>query len=383
MIRSIFISLCLLAVTASPALSQDARLRTGGGGDRVVASDDFEATVFARRLGHVSAVARHADGTLYSADQESGRIFRIQDRGMDGVADITQPLPHRFDRPTGLAVLGDILFVADRGGLWRMQPGGGTPALIAPFVNSGSTGIAHPIIVTSPNSLLLGLSRTDGSARLLTIDTRNGSAAQHAETRGQIIGFATASDTKDFPAPWILLRRDDAVLFGSSLDSARDIGVEARAVWIDAATGQARIALPDGVYATIATFTGLKDKGVPILTGFGGDARPGAMVSDERGLFVADQAGGRLWRVSPKPAPKPTIVTPDLDATATDLETVTGGVFDPVQDRSSRPELMRGSGIGSASTIGPASTMSPASSLPEADQPRSASDPETASEPRE
>lgn len=380
MIRSVFISLCSLAVMASPALSQDAtsqdvRLRTSGGGDRVVASDNYDATIFARRLGYVSAVARHADGTLYTADQEGGRIFRIQDRRMDGVADITQPLPHRFDRPTGLAVAGDILFVADQGGLWRVQPGGGTPTLIAPFANAGSTGDAHPLTMIAPTSLLLGLSRTDGTARLLLIDTISGSAELRAETRGQIIGFSTAAVSEDFPAPWILLRRDDTVFFGSSLQSARDISVDARAVWIDATTGRARISLPDGVFATIATFAGLKDKGVPILSGFGGDARPGAMVSDERGLFVADQAGGHLWRVSPKPVPKPTIVTPTLDTANQETNLTEDSPADPARDRSTRPELMRGSGISGASTIGRASTMSPASTLPEADQPRSASDP--------
>jgi hypothetical protein len=375
MIRSVFISLCCLVVTTSPALSQDARLRTGGGADRIETSDDYDATIFARRLGHVSAIARHADGTLYTADREGGRIFRIQDRRLDGTADTTQPLPHRFDRPSGLVVAGDILFVADQGGLWRVQPGGGTPALVAPFANSGSTGEAHPITLIGPTSLLLGLSRTDGTARLLVIDTVSGRAELRAETRGQIIGFSTAAASEDFPAPWILLRRGNAVLFGSSLQSARDIAIDAHAVWIDAASGQARVSLPDGVYATVATFAGLKDKGAPILSGFDGEARPGAMVSDERGLFVTDQAGGRLWRVTHKPEPKPTVMAPALDVIVPDMSLNGDSPAETALERSTRPELMRGSNIGNASTIGPASTMAPASTLPDADQPRSASDP--------
>lgn len=383
MIRSVLISLCLVILPASPALSQnaspqetepqDARLRVGGSGDRVVASRGYDAAVFARRLGHVSAIARHADGTLYTADLDSGRIFRIQDRRLDGVADITQPLPQRFDRPTGLVVAGDTLFVSDQGGLWRVLPGGGTPTLIAPFANSGSTDDAHPITMMSPTTLLLGLSRTDGTARLLVIDTVTGSAQLREEAQGRIIGFSSATDADDFAAPWILLRRNDTVLFGSTLKSSRDIEVDAQAVWLNETSGQARVSLPDGVYETIATFAGLKDKGVPILSGFGRDARPGAMVSDARGLFVADQAGGRIWRLSPvadvvTPAPK--IIVPELDPDA-----VTDRPVDPAKDRSTRPELMRGSGIGSASTIGRASVMPSASTIPEADQPRAASDP--------
>lgn len=341
-------------------------------------SDDYDATIFARRLGQVSAMARHADGTIYTADRDGGRIFRIQDRRMDGVADITQPLPHRFDQPTGLVVAGDILFVADKGGIWRVQPGGGTPALIAPFANSGSNGEAHPITMITPTSLLLGLSRADGTARLLVIDTVSGSAKLRAETRGQIIGFSTAPPSEGFPTPWILLRRGQTVFFGSSLQTVRDIGVDAHAVWIDEATARAGVSLPDGAYATIATFAGLKDKGTPILSGFRGQARPGAMVSDERGLFVADQAGGHIWRVSPKPV----VITPSPDLADPEIETVEDSPTDLTLDRSTRPDLVRGSGISRASTIGPASTMPTASTLPEADQPRSASDP-SASDPKE
>lgn len=373
MIRSILISVTLTLLCVSPVTAQEATLRTGGNVDRVTAADAYDAAVFARRLGHVSAIARHADGTIYTADRDGGRIFRIQDRRQDGTADITQPLPQQFDRPTGLAVMGDILFVADQGGLWRVQPGGGTPTLIAPFSNSGSTEDAHPLTQIGPTSLLLGLSRTDGTARLLVIDTIDGRATLREETPGQIIGFASlaqddGADDK-FPTPWILLRRDNKTMFGSTLDTARPIGVDAQAVWIDEAKGHANMALPDGVYTTLATFAGLKDKGTPIVSGFGGAARPGVMLSDARGLFVADQAGGRLWRVTLKPAPAPVVNAPNL----TDVQADSPAVVD--DDTPQRPELMRGSGIERASTIGRGSTMPTASTLPEADQPRSASDP--------
>lgn len=373
MIRSILISLTLTLLLASPVTAQEATLRMGGSVDRMTAADAYDATVFARRLGHVSAITRHADGTIYTADRDGGRIFRIQDRRQDGVADITQPLPQQFDRPTGLAIAGDILFVADQGGLWRVQPGGGTPTLIAPFSNSGSSGDAHPLTRVGPTSLLLGLSRTDGTARLLVIDTADGRAALREETRGQIIGFASVSqdgrEDDEFPTPWILLRRDNETLFGSTLDTARAIGVDAQAVWIDEAKGRANMALPDGVYATLATFAGLKDKGTPIVSGFGGGARPGVMLSDARGLFVSDQAGGRLWRVTPKSAPAPVVSAPG----PTDVQADSPAVVN--DDAPQRPELMRGSGIERASTIGRGSTMPNASTLPEADQPRAASDP--------
>lgn len=373
MIRSILISLTLSLVSVTSATAQDATLRMGGSVERVSASDNYDATIFARRLGHVSALARDADGTIFAADRDGGRIFRIQDRRQDGTADITQALPQQFDRPTGLAVAGDTLFVADQGGLWRVQPGGGTPTLIAPFANSGSTGEAHPLIWISPTALLLGLSRTDGTARLLEINTTSGRATLREETRGQILGFASLAradgDATEFPRPWILLRRDNRTLFGSTLEAARDIGVDAQAVWIDEAKGRANMALPDGVYTTLATFTGLKDKGTPIVSGFRGAARPGVMLSDARGLFVADQAGGRLWRVTPKPAPTQSVPPAENNPLESPIAT------DVNDDGAQQPELMRGSGIERASTIGRGSTMPTASTLPEADQPRAASDP--------
>lgn len=391
MIRSVFISLCLIVVSASPSLSQDARLRSGGGANSVVASSDYDSRVFARRLGHVSAVARHEDGTIYTADQDSGRIFRIQDRRMDGAADMTQPLPHRFDRPTGLAVAGDILFVSDKGGLWRVQPGGGTPTLIAPFANSGSRGDVHPITLIAPTTILLGLSRTDGTARLLEIDTLSGNAHLREEAKGRIIAFASLaapqsddlsepkprSDAADFPSPWILMDRDGKRRFGSTLRSARSIDVDAKAVWIDELSGRALVSLPDGVYSTVATFAGLTDKGNVVLSGFAGSATPGAIISDARGLFIADQAGGRLWRVSPKAAPMPDFIAPSVDEAAQSEAPNPDSDSTPETARSTRPELMRGSGISSASTLGRASTMPSASTMPEADGPRSASDPDT------
>jgi len=376
MIRICLIAFIAALLSAGRALSQEPRLRTGGDRDEIAAAAGYEATIFARRLGHISALARHADGTLYTADRDGGRIFRLVDRRMDGVVDITQPLPHRFDNPSGLAMAGDTLFVTDRGGLWRVVPGGGTPDLVAPFANSGSRGEDHPIMMIGPDKILLGLSRFDGTARLLEIDINSGAATLREDGPGRIIGFASLADPKETASPWILQERDRQLHFGPSLQSVRAINVPAQAVWIDEAKARARMALPDGVYETVATFAGLADKGTPIMSGFRGDSRPGAMISDERGLFIADQAGGRIWRLTPasgeavqekqdaKPEPK------DRDA------------IPPLRDLSARPELMRGSSITSASTLGRASTMEPASTLPEADQPRAPSE-ASASDPNE
>ncbi|MGB6231016.1 MAG: hypothetical protein WBF53_12925, partial [Litorimonas sp.] len=95
-IRPLLISLTFAAI-ASAAFAQAPRVSTGSGDRAMSVADGFAAEVYARRLGDVSDMARHPDGTLFVADRAAGRIFRIQDRRMDGRADTTQALPQRFD----------------------------------------------------------------------------------------------------------------------------------------------------------------------------------------------------------------------------------------------------------------------------------------------
>jgi len=362
MIRVVLISVVIALMSVSASAAQDTRLLSGGAVANVAAADGYKLTVFARRLGDISAMARHEDGTLYVAERAAGRIFRIQDRRLDGTADTTQPLAHRFDRPSGLAVIGDALFVSDRSGLWRINAGGGTPDLIAPFARSGSTGDPHPIARIGADRLLLGLNRPDGTARLLEIEIASGVARLREEGPGQIIGFSKArSEDGKFPEPWVLLTRNGETRFGQTLATAHNIDLDVSAIWLDEVQGQAVLALPDGVSTTVATFAGIRGKGQSLLSGFVSGAsgvRPGAMLADARGLFVSDQSGGRIWLISKRPEAEPV----EIKSEAVGIERLEPDV------PTTRPDLLRGSGITRSSTMGPASTIGPASKLKPADQ---------------
>lgn len=362
MIRVVFISILIALISISAATAQDTRLLSGGAVANVTAADGYELTVFARRLGDISAMDRHEDGTLYVAERGAGRIFRIQDRRLDGAADTTQPLAHRFDHPSGLALMGDVLFVSDRSGLWRINAGGGTPDLIAPFARSGSTGDPHPIAPIGADRLLLGLNRPDGTMRLLEIEIATGAARLREEGPGQIIGFSKARlEDGKFPEPWVLLTRRGETWFGQTLATSRNLNMEVNTIWLDEAQGQAVLALPHGVSTTVATFAGIRDKGQSLLSGFGSGTngiRPGAILADMRGLFVSDQAGGRIWLISKTLEPEPVDIK---------TEEIVSEQLEQNVPRA-RPDLLRGSGITRSSTRGPASTMGPASTLKPADQ---------------
>lgn len=368
MIRSIFISLSLICLSASIAGAQIPRVQTGGASDRVETADGLSAEIYARRLGEIADMVSADDGTIYLADRSGGRIMRVLDRDRNGQAELSQPLPHRFDGPGGLAIIGETLFVSDRGGVWRIDPDGGTPTLLAPFARAGATDDPAPLIVRPDGTIRLGLNRSDGTTSLIDVDPVTGRAKAIEQARGRILSFAKSARPDDgSPAPfWVVLQRDDTILAGSSLSAARIMQDAPSHLWLDPATGQALMAIDGGVRQARASFGGLSASGDYVLSGLSGSVGP--LLADERGLFVADPEQGRMWRIHAAPRPQ---AIPSDDIAPAQPE----GVPEPDQETpSSQPELLRGSGIGRASRMGPASTMDPASTLPPAQSPTSPSE---------
>ncbi|MEM7728469.1 MAG: hypothetical protein AAF311_04260 [Pseudomonadota bacterium] len=332
------LTFALMAV-AFPAFAQEVRLHTGGAGDRVEAASGYAVSLFASRLGDVAALAMDAEGTIYVADRKGGRVMRVTDRARDGAADLMQPLPYRFDTPTGLAVSQDGLFVADRQGLWRVSAAASVPQRIAAFGNSESVGAPHPLAIVGPATVRLGLPHKSGTARLIDIDTRSGAATLVDQSDGIIRGFAAA----EAGGPtFVILANGDGVRFGERPSLSRSVETDILALRIDGPVGRAQMALKGGVYDSAATFAGIGAVGDPILTGFGPDSPPSAILADARGLFVSDGAGGRIWRV---------VRTEADDARPAEAEP--GPSLQP-ETQTARPVLPRGSRIGRASTLTPA-----------------------------
>ncbi|MEM9599682.1 MAG: hypothetical protein AAF926_01545 [Pseudomonadota bacterium] len=361
-IRHALTVLAFYSLIASGALAQTPRLQTGGAADQTTVVEGLDAQIFAQRLGDMTDMIRADDGTLFVADRTGGRIFRIIDRDRNGRAELTQPLPHRFDSPGGLALIDDTLFVSDRGGVWRIDPDGGTPVLLAPFARAGASDSPAPMIALPSGTIRLGLNRNVGTTSLIDIDPETGRATAVETSTGRILSFARVAIAHTGTPPiWLVLERDGKSWAGPTLSSARPVTDETTHLWLDPATGEALIARGDRVSEARAAFEGLSEPGRDLLSGLSGGA--GVMIADERGLFVAEPGLGRVWRIhAAKTAP------------AT-VDTVTHEPSRPeaITQTPSKPDLLRGSGIDQASIRGPASTMGPASTLPPAEPPTATS----------
>ncbi len=321
MFRALTLAACLLA---APVQAQDVRMRSAGADARVEAMDGTQARVFARRLGRISAMAQGGDGTLFVADEDTGRIFRIADRGRDGRADSRQSLPHRFDMPSGLAVDERTLFVADRSGLWVVEPTG-TPRLLAPFANSGATDAPHPIAVRPDGTVLLGLSKPDGTALLLSVDIDTGRATQVDAGAGEVMGFADIPglDAKVEPetealfprirTPWMVLRTAQGARIAPAraggFAAAIPVSGDALSVLMNPEKGPAMVGTPDGLFLVESSVTGVALSEQFVMRG----ARADAIISDSARTLIADRESGHVWVllpakaevVEPEPAPLP------------------------------------------------------------------------------
>jgi hypothetical protein len=348
MIRWPTFALSLIGTILSFAIAtaQPVTVHQGGQADRLFATEGYVVETFASGLGKISAMARHADGTLYTADQKTGRIFRLIDRQQDGVVDIVQPLPDRFDRPSGLTLIGDDLFVSDRTGLWRMARAVGPRHRVADLRNARSKGAPHPIAALNARTLRLGLSREDGRAALIDIDIGSGHAMAVDQSDGTIIGFAKTVFDEDDAAPWAMLERQGQVWLGQTLSDAKPIDAELSALWLDLKTGYALIAHADGVFRSVTTLAGLGAQTSPLLSGPAGAQAIIDIHVDERGTFLADQKTGRVWKMRRQPIDKTRKVETE-SAPETPSETP--------QSRapSTRPILPRGSAIDRASRLEP------------------------------
>jgi len=302
------------------------QIQRGGSSDNLQSIEGINLSIAATGLGHISAMALGEDGTLFTADARSGRLWALSDRGQDGKIDMRRPLPFTFKVPTGLAIIGSTLYVADQTAIWIIEPG--KPSRVLASLTSANSSNAPHILLADPNgvTLTLGLTTKAQGHRILQIDAQTGQASLINEGQNQLHALARRAGSKIWTASGSQL---------SALDAAG----------LDFQTGQSitAIALP-GQYETPNNWlSNLQDhviasqigpgamrlitiptefgqvSGAPrvlvegFLTQSGRSAwgKPGAMLMDERGLFFADEENGTLWRLSPAQLPQPKITIVD------------------------------------------------------------------------
>lgn len=354
----------------SPQLS----MQRGGTSDKLRTLEGLALSEFATSLGTISALAVSDTGTLYAADYKTGRIWVLTDRGGDGTLDMRRPMARAFNHPTGLAVIGETLYVADAQAIWVLHPET-EPHILAPLSNINSQG-RFPLIkdeTANTASLLMGITQSEGitqsGAIIVRVDTVSGQAVKIAD----IPETPLHSLSKRKGAPlWVgagnALRAIDSPETGFSFSQQNIAAIalpgqhQAPANW-PPALKEAIIASQTGPKAmqliAIPTEFG-QPSGAPrvlvegFLSGSGRSAwgEPGPIVMDKRGLFFADTHNGTIWRLSAKPK----IDTPKVIITKTN---------DDKKLADAKPEkspLLIGSGI-TGSQIGVASQLGSASQL--------------------
>ena len=80
----------------------------------------FTATVFAQGLNNARSMRIAANGDVFLAQSNAGRITVLRDTNGDGRADVTSTFAQGFDYPHGMAFSGGYLYVADLQGVWRV-----------------------------------------------------------------------------------------------------------------------------------------------------------------------------------------------------------------------------------------------------------------------
>ena len=310
--------------TQSP--QRPVQIQRGGSSNTLTTIKGLELNIAATGLGEISAMALGKDGSLFTADAKTGRLWALTDRGQDGTIDMRRPLPLTFKAPTGLSVMGSTLYVADQNAVWAVEAGK-TPRELASLKQANSTGKPHLLISNSENtSLTLGLTTKTLKHRIIDLNTQTGQASLISEGQGQLRALArragadiwTASGTKlnalglkglDFqfgqsinaialpgqyetPQDWPVNLQDHIIASQSGPGAMRLIAIPTE---FGQANGKPRV-LVEGFLAR---------------SGRSAWGKPSAIVMDRRGLFFADKENGTLWRLSPAPKPKPKITIVD------------------------------------------------------------------------
>lgn len=349
------------------------RLHKGKQASSLKPRDGFLLETVENGLGNISSLSVREDGTIFTTDAETGRIWQLSDRNKDGRVDIKRALPHRFDRPTGLAVTNKQLYIADRAAIWVIKDGQ-PPEKIAGLINANSTDAFHPLALSADSkSLFLGLTTKDGITNILSVNRKTGQAhlIDSLPRSEQLRAIAALNNTTVWSvtengvgaALSQLTKIDESHrLAGLALPSDTQSWSPAYSqhaiVSKHSADGYAILALP-------AALGNVRKDGDILLFGFlttsGRSAwgRPGALSFDDHGLLIADDFNGDLYRLK-FIAPTETqevAQTPILGLTNDTQEGETDSLPSSVLSTITGSQIDQVSGIESATTIETGSTI--------------------------
>ncbi len=382
---------------ASPAetLMQPLQMRRRGGAETPKVPEGMRSDVFAQGLGSLTDMVIAKDGTVFTSDASGGRVFEITDRYKDGERDSQRVILRDLAAPSGLAVSGKTLWVADSQAVWLYDRDTSSTEVFVSLENANATGSVPLVLDEARGHLWLGLNASGVSYKIITVDLATRRADLKAEGRGQVLDMALAPDG----TLWLGLEDRIMPLSMSGLNPDRTVPVEAGArlggILIMEGQSTPRVLDPwsDHVFVAqggIARMSKGSSGGLNVVTlptafgqpstqmtvfmdGFVSSSgrlawgRPGAMAIDSRGMFVADTHGGMVWKISASESPKTPIL--DIKIYAPDdavVETAMKDLERRSEERAENPKsknkfdigiLPRGSQIETASSIAVGSTI--------------------------
>lgn len=387
--------ICLLISAATSALAQESQpiTKRGRGISEVPqVQEGLIVSRFTSGLGDVSAMIGDVDGSIYTSDQTRGRVFKVIDRNKDGVLDQSRVIADGFSSPSGLAVIGNYLYVADAKAIWTVPLNGGPKTAFVSLGNSKSAGGSRPLIAVLPKrsdasgALVIGLNKQDGRGQLVSIDLSTRRADLLAEGPDAILSFARSGQslwvgTANAIAPV----RDGAILLSEAFSLKApvtglilpgqftknpeefDRWAEHMIVSLGHTDRQGTMTKGSMVKTIPTKFGNTSGLPQPFVTGFTASGnrtawgKPGAMWMDERGLFLADSWSGTVWRISAD-VPKAVIKDPQVIPAAIEApeaKTPTSTVLPLIDGIEQTPAatLKKGSQIESASSLKVGSTI--------------------------
>lgn len=128
----------------APSVSNRAIVIPRPSGARLRVPDGFEVTLFAEGLQHPREMVVAADGAVFVAEPNAGRITRLEDMDGDGQADNIRAFARDFRLPSGLAINEGELYVADERAVWWLGRtlGHETAEARRPITRAGALGDA-------------------------------------------------------------------------------------------------------------------------------------------------------------------------------------------------------------------------------------------------
>lgn len=318
--KAIFATLCVIWLPIF-AVAQDSLPRVQGARmtDRLSPDPAFKLDLFSGRLGQISDFTLAEDGTIYSLDRATGRVFMLRDRKINGRMDTRRALPVRFDNPDAITIVEGRIFITDDVAIWELI-NFEIKRKIASLERAGAVDRKFIVPGQMPDHLILGLTAGDQS-QLIQIEISSGRATLLADAPGILRGMTRVPGG----AIWTMMETDDGTQIGVSLRNlgaalplslsqinvaSPDLNTEVKAEPLN----NHILAVEDGVRLSAYQLSlgQTQTPGRILLDGFKIKKRAApwgeitAIATDRRGLFVADGINGDLWRLSPvPPSPDP------------------------------------------------------------------------------